>query len=126
MLLKRLVHPPSDRRFYRTKPKGITSAKRLHIGSERLIVVALSFWLAGCNNQQPAAQAPPPAEVTVSKPEQKEAANWNEFTGRTAALKLVKVTPRVSGYIVDITFNESDLVRKSDLRFAIHRRPYHD
>jgi hypothetical protein len=64
----------------------------LRIGTERLIVVALSLWLAGCNNQQPAANGPPPAEVTVSRPEQKEVVNWNEFTGRTAAVKLVTVT----------------------------------
>ena len=59
----------------------------------RLIFVALTLWLAGCNNQQPAAHGLPPAEVTVSKPEQKEVVNWNEFTGRTAAVKLVTVTP---------------------------------
>src|SRR5260370_23023590 len=126
MLLKRLVHPPSDRRFYRTKPKGITSAKRLHIGSERLIVVALSLWLAGCNNQQPAAHGLPPAEVTVSRPEQKEVVNWNEFTGRTTAVKLVTVTPRVSGYIVDIPFKEGNIVHKGDLLFQIDPRPYQD
>jgi multidrug efflux system membrane fusion protein len=91
-----------------------------------LIIVALSLWLAGCDNQQPAAQGPPPAEVTVSKPEQKEVVNWNEFTGRTAALKLVKVTPRVSGYIVDIPFKEGDLVHKGDLLFQIDPRPYQD
>src|SRR5258707_6983945 len=124
MLPKRLVPPRLDRRFDRTKPKGITSAKRLRIGSERLIVVALSFWLAGCNNQQPAAQGPPPAEVTVSKPEQKEVVNWNEFTGRTAAVKLVTVTARVSGYIVDIPFKEGDIVHKGDLLFQIDPRPY--
>ena len=124
MLPKRLVHSPLDRRFYRTKATGTTSAKRLHIGSERLIVVALSFWLAGCNNQQPAVQGPPPAEVTVSKPEQKEVVNWNEFTGRTAAVKLVTVTARVSGYIVDIPFREGDLVHKGDLLFQIDPRPY--
>jgi len=118
------VHPPLDGRFYRTKAKPITSAKRLHIGSERLIVVALSLWLAGCNNQQPAAHGPPPPEVTVSKPEQKEVVNWNEFTGRTTAVKLVTVTPRVSGYIVDIPFKEGDLVHKGDLLFQIDPRPY--
>src|SRR3984893_17682007 len=62
--MKRLVNPPLDRRFYRTKAKGITSAKRLHIGRERLFGVALSLWQAGFNNQQPAAHGPPPAEVT--------------------------------------------------------------
>jgi membrane fusion protein, multidrug efflux system len=124
MLPKRLLHPPLDRRFYRTKAKGITLARRLHIGNERLIVLALSLWLAGCNNQQPAAHGPPPAEVTVSKPEQKEVVNWNEFTGRTAAVKLVTVTARVSGYIVDIPFKEGDIVHKGDLLFQIDPRPY--
>jgi multidrug efflux pump subunit AcrA (membrane-fusion protein) len=97
MLPKRLIHSPLDRRFYRTKAKGITSAKRLHIGSERLMVVALSLWLAGCNNQQPAAHGPPPAEVAVSKPEQKEVVNWDEFTGRTAAVNFVNISARVNG-----------------------------
>src|ERR1700730_10674980 len=96
------------------------------ICSGRLTIAALSLWLAGCNNQQPVAQGPPPPEVTVSKTEQKEVVNWNEFTGRTAAVKLVTVTPRVSGYIVDIPFKEGDLVHKGDLLFQIDPRPYQD
>src|SRR5258708_5162709 len=124
MLSKRFVHPPLDRRFYMAKAKGTTSARRPRIGNERLIVLALSLWLAGCNNQQPAAHGPPPAEVTVSKPEQKEVVNWNEFTGRTAAVKLVTVTARVGGYIVDIPFKEGDIVHKGDLLFQIDPRPY--
>jgi membrane fusion protein, multidrug efflux system len=90
----------------------------------RLIFVVLTLWLTGCNNQQPAAHGLPPTEVTVSKPEQKEVVNWNEFTGRTAAVKLVSVTPRVSGYIVDIPFKEGDIVHKGDLLFQIDPRPY--
>jgi len=62
----------------------------------------------------------------VSKPEQKEVVNWNEFTGRTAAVKLVNVTPRVSGYIVDIPFKEGDIVHKGDLLFQVDPRPYQD
>src|ERR1700726_1517872 len=96
------------------------------ICSGRLTIAALSLWLAGCNNQQPVAQSPPPPEVTVSKPERKEVVNWNEFTGRTAAVKLVNVTPRVSGYIVDIPFKEGDIVHKGDLLFQIDPRPYQD
>ena len=92
----------------------------------RLTIAALSLWLAGCNNQQPVAPGPPAPEVTVSKPEQKEVVNWNEFTGRTAAVKLVNVTPRVSGYIVDIPFKEGDIVHKGDLLFQVDPRPYQD
>src|SRR3984893_14269202 len=123
MLPKRFLHPPLDRRFYRTKAKGITSARRPHIGSGRLLVVALSLWLAGCNNQQPAAHLSAP-EVTVSKPAQKEVVNWDEFTGRTAAVNLVDISARVSGYIVNIPFKEGDIVHKGDLLYQIDPRPY--
>src|SRR5271166_7030617 len=117
--------PKPHFRFYRATGQGIPSAKRLQTSGGRLIFVALTLWLAGCNNQQPAAHGLP-AEVTVSKPEQKEVVNWNEFTGRTAAVKLVTVTPRVSGYIVDIPFKEGDIVHKGDLLFQIDPRPYQD
>jgi RND family efflux transporter MFP subunit len=126
MLLKRLIHPQLERQFSPAIRQDVTWAKRLYICSERLIIVALILWLAGCNNQQPAANGPPPAEVTVSKPEQKEVVNWNEFTGRTTAVKLVTVTPRVSGYIVDIPFKEGAIIHKGDLLFQIDPRPYQD
>jgi RND family efflux transporter MFP subunit len=100
------------------------SAKPFHISGKWLVAVGLMLWLAGCNNQQPATHGLPAPEVTVSKPEQKEVVNWNEFTGRTAAVKLVSVTPRVSGYIVDIPFKEGDVVHKGDLLFQIDPRPY--
>src|ERR1700737_2206154 len=126
MLPKRLIHPQLKRRFSPATKQDITSAKRLQTCSERLFVVVLSLWLAGCNNQQPATHGLPAPEDTVSKPEQKEVVKWNEFTGRTAAVKLVNVTPRATGYIVDIPFKEGDLVHKGDLLFQIDPRPYQD
>jgi multidrug efflux system membrane fusion protein len=82
--------------------------------------------LASCNQQPPAAHGLPPASVTVSKPVQKEIVDWNEFTGRTAAVNLVNVTARVSGYIVNIPFKEGDMVHKGDLLYQIDPRPYQD
>lgn len=82
--------------------------------------------LTSCNNQPPAAHGFPPANVTVSKPVQKEVIDWNEFTGRTAAVNLVNVTARVSGYIVNIPFKEGDMVHKGDLLYQIDPRPYQD
>jgi multidrug efflux pump subunit AcrA (membrane-fusion protein) len=38
----------------------------------------------------------------------------------------VTVTPRVSGYIVDIPFKEGGIVHKGDLLFQIDPRPYQD
>jgi RND family efflux transporter MFP subunit len=41
-----------------------------------------------------------------------------------AAVNFVKITPRVSGYIVEIPFKEGNLVHKGDLLFQIDPRPY--
>jgi RND family efflux transporter MFP subunit len=89
-----------------------------------LCILALS--LTGCGRPPSAAHAFPPANVTVSKPVEKEVVNWNEFTGRTAAVNLVNVTARVSGYIVSIPFKEGDIVHKGDLLYQIDPRPYQD
>jgi membrane fusion protein, multidrug efflux system len=119
-----LAKEGAKRWFFGAAEQGARPGRRFCIHGERLIVVALTLWLAGCNNEPPAGPGLPPAEVTVSKPEQREVVNWNEFTGRTAAVKLVTVTPRVSGYIVDIPFKEGDIVHKGDLLFQIDPRPY--
>ncbi len=89
------------------------------------LVLAFGIWGAGCSKQAPP-QAPPPPVVTTSRPVQKEIVDWSEYTGRTAAVNLVNITPRVSGYIVDIPFKEGDIVHKGDLLFQIDPRPYQD
>jgi multidrug efflux pump subunit AcrA (membrane-fusion protein) len=86
------------------------------IGTRWIIVGGVIFGLAACDNQQPAGSLSP-QEVTVSKPVQKDIVNWEEFTGRVAAVNLVKITPWVSGYIIDIRFNEGDIVHRGDLLF---------
>ena len=87
------------------------------------IIAIFGIGLAGCNNHQPAEQRSAP-EVTVGKPVQREILNWGEYTGRVAAVNFVKITPRVSGYIVEIPFKEGNLVHKGDLLFQIDPRPY--
>src|ERR1700751_3064278 len=79
-----------------------------------------------CSQHPAAKQALPPPSVPVSKPVRKEIVDWNEFTGRTAAVNLVNITARVSGYIVNIPFKEGDLVHKGDLLYQIDPRPYQD
>jgi multidrug efflux pump subunit AcrA (membrane-fusion protein) len=124
MPAKRFIHSQLERRFSAATKQDITSAKRLHLCSGRLIVVALILCLAGCNSHYPAAHGLPPPEVTVSKPEHKEVVNWEEFTGQTSAVNLVNISARVSGYIVNIPFKEGDLVHEGDLLYQIDPRPY--
>jgi len=91
--------------------------------------LALAFLivaLTGCNQEPAAKQTLPPPSVTVSKPVRKEIVDWNEFTGRTAAVNLVNITARVSGYIVNIPFKEGDMIHKGDLLYQVDPRPYQD
>jgi multidrug efflux system membrane fusion protein len=49
---------------------------------------------------------------------------WDEYTGRTAAVESVEIRPRVSGYIDRISFKDGQLVKPGDILFVIDPRPY--
>ena len=87
-----------------------------------LIIAAPAFLLVGCEGQQP--QAPPPPNVTVSKPVIEEVMEWDEYTGRLEAVDTVDVRARVSGYLESIHFKDGQTVKKGDLLFVIDPRPY--
>ena len=87
------------------------------------VFFALIAALSSCNKEPPPPPAPPPP-VTIAKPVQKVIVEWDEFTGRTEAVESVNITPRVSGYIDNITFRAGDMVNKGDLLFVIDPRPY--
>ena len=108
------------------RPRADKSCVAGRLGVPGLALAILIAALSGCNQQPPAAHTLPPPGVTVSKPVRKEIVDWNEFTGRTAAVNLVNVTARVSGYVVNIPFKEGDLVHKGDLLYQIDPRPYQD
>jgi RND family efflux transporter MFP subunit len=87
------------------------------------LLLATSMALLSCNKQAPAPESQPPP-VTIAKPVQKEIVEWDYYTGRTEAVENVNITPRVSGYIDNITFKAGDSVNKADLLFVIDPRPY--
>jgi len=87
--------------------------------------VALSLVLAGCGSQAAEkAGGPPPADVNVAPVLQKDVRQWDEFTGRIAAVETVELRPRVSGYIDRVAYQEGQEVKKGDLLFVIDQRPY--
>lgn len=69
-------------------------------------------------------QALPTPEVSVANPLARQITDWDEFTGRLAAVKSVEIRARVSGYLQKIGFTEGALVEKGDLLFVIDPRPY--
>ena len=67
-----------------------------------------------------------PAAVPVSMAvvEQREAALWDEFSGRLEAVERVEVRSRVAGAVLAVHFREGALVGKGDLLVTIDPAPY--
>jgi multidrug efflux system membrane fusion protein len=84
--------------------------------------VALAFGLS--STQAPAADGPPPPQVTVAHPKAKSVPRWDEYTGRFEPLQQVEVRPRVSGAIDTINFVDGQFVKEGDLLYVIDPRPY--
>jgi len=91
-----------------------------------LTVLASLALLTACEpaTQAGAQNAPPPPQVVVSAPVQKTVTEWDEYTGRFAAVDAVEVRPRVGGFLDSIHFRDGDIVRKGDLLFVIDPRPF--
>src|SRR5215469_5539793 len=125
-LLKRKTTEP--RIYIEMKRMAVSNKSRRGRSNLRFVPLISSMLIGlvsftGCNQSPPAA-AQPPVTVTVSKPEKRLIENWDEFTGRTAAVNLVNITARVSGYIIEVPFKEGDLVHRGELLFQIDPRPY--
>ena len=90
------------------------------------LVTAISIALlaSGCSSQAATDAAPPAPEVSVAEVLLKPVRQWDEFTGRVAAVETVELRPRVSGYVERVAYTEGQQVKKGDLLFVIDQRPY--
>lgn len=89
-----------------------------------VLLAAGAICLAGCHPAPPAADKPPPPQVTVSKPVAREVTEYFEFPGQTAAVGEVEVRARVMGYLVKVNFEDGQEVKQGDLLYEIDPRPY--
>ena len=83
----------------------------------------LALVLTACGGPKKPPGPPAPA-VTVTKALQKTVTEWDEYTGRLAAVDEVDVRAQVSGYLESIHFKDGQMVKKGDLLFVIDPRPY--
>ena len=101
-------------------PLGLSQAHRcVLLGFAGILLAAV----AGCqaNATKAAAEAP---VVPVSQPLQRDVTDYVDFTGRTEAVHSVDVRPRVTGYLVDMPFQEGEEVKAGDLLYVVDPRPY--
>lgn len=87
-------------------------------------VMAAMAMVTGCGRNAGKSAAPAAPQVMVSQPVQKKVREWDEYTGRFAAVEEVEIRARVSGYLDSIHFKDGDTVLKGDLLFVIDPRPY--
>ena len=80
--------------------------------------------LAGCNQSQQQAGAPPPPAVTVAKPVKRTVIDYDEYVGRFTAVNSVEIRSRLSGYLSAIHFKDGQIVKQGDLLFTIDKRPF--
>jgi RND family efflux transporter MFP subunit len=99
--------------------------KRLGQCGLPFVLLSLCLALTGCGHS-PGQSAPPPQtpEVEVSLPVTREVTDYEDFPGRTEAIKMVEVRARASGYLEKWNFKEGDDVKEGDLLFEIDSRPY--
>lgn len=94
-------------------------------GLTLLVILMVTFGLAGCDaHSEEAAATPPPPAVDVAQVEPAPITLWDGFTGRIAAPESVDLRPRVSGYIDKVAFAEGEMVKQGDQLFQIDPRPY--
>lgn len=87
-------------------------------------MLALAALVPGCVKEPPKPAKAPPPEVLVSTPVEDEITDFEDFTGRTEAVRTVEVRARVTGYLDKVNFKDGTEVKEGDLLFVIDPRPY--
>ena len=90
------------------------------VASHLALVLATAL---GCQ-QENAYVAPPPSEVDVAQPVEREVIHQLEFTGTTRSPETVDVRARVTGYLQSIEFADGADVEAGQLLFVIEPAPY--
>jgi RND family efflux transporter MFP subunit len=95
----------------------------------RIAVAGLVLFLGcclglSCSNAPERAPGKEPPGVTVSYPLEREVTDYQDYTGRTAAVDSVQVQARVTGYLAKIYFTEGAEVTEDTVLYEIDPRPY--
>jgi RND family efflux transporter MFP subunit len=88
-----------------------------------LALVGAAVAGSGCRQGKPAGPAAMgPPDVTVAKAVLRDVLDYEEFTGRTEAVKTIVIRSRVTGYLDEVLFKDGDFVTEGTLLFKIDPR----
>ena len=85
--------------------------------------VGLLACLHACEGATDAPSQQPP-EVTTTTPKVETITEWDEYSGRVAAVDSVELRARVPGYVRSIRFQDGAMVDEGQVLFVIDSRPY--
>jgi RND family efflux transporter MFP subunit len=88
------------------------------------LFLGLCLGLAGCSETPEQTPGKQPPTVSVSYPLQREVTDYQDYTGRTAAVDSVQIQARVTGYLEKIYFEEGAEVKEGAVLYEIDPRPY--
>src|SRR5689334_3301272 len=100
----------------------VRNARRPLVGLALLLGCCLG--VAGCLQTPEQGPGKVMPTVTVSYPLQREVTDYQDYTGRTAAVDSVQVQARVTGYLYRIYFTEGAEVTEGTVLYEIDPRPY--
>lgn len=108
---------------------SVTLRRRLLAATAALVLIGsgvpLYLTSQGQSAQAQGAPAAPAAvPVSVATVELKQAALWDEFSGRLEAVERVDLRARVAGAVQSLHFTEGQLVKAGDLLVTIDPAPY--
>src|SRR5580704_4284273 len=88
------------------------------------LLLGACLGLLGCTGTS--GEGPPKSTptVTVSYPLKREVTDYQDYTGRTAAVDSVQVQARVTGYLTKIYFKEGEEVKEGTVLYEIDPAPY--
>lgn len=87
-------------------------------------VASCGLCLAGCSRAPAQAPAAAAIKVVVSRPVEREIADYADFTARLAAVESVEIRARVPGFLERREFEEGAIVHKGDVLYVLDQRPY--
>ena len=99
--------------------------RRTAIATAALLIAALVA-AGGCKRDisKNAYVAPPPVEVIVAHPVQRDVVSYLTYTGNIEASETVELRARVQGFLDKVNFRPGQRVKKGDVLFEIDKRQY--